>query len=638
MPPGGLLPVVEYGGMDEEAPGERNDPSSPRPAASAESTADQAAENVDLRRQLDAAKKVETDARRALALLNSIIDLLPVGVTVQAENGAVILANGLGRSLSPVTDPPAAAAPTPAASRNDGADEAAAIAAAERTVDAADGSGERTLLVLQRPARILDRSLLLSAAFDFTERKQAEIELSKRAYVDGLTGLPNGLLLQDQVRQLLADDGQEYDGQEDDGQDSCGRGSRFALAFLDIDNFKHVNDYYTHAVGDGLLRKVAQRIAAQLRPTDVVGRISGDEFLLVLHPLDSDEVLENLINAILQELKEPFLIDGFEILTSASIGISVYPDHGADYETLRRAADTAMYRVKEAAKGGASLFDIGMGWAMAARMAQEQRLRLAVRDGRFCCAFQPKVDIRTQEVVGVEALIRLRDENGTILAPGEFIGLAIELGLIDDLTYLALAEIVKSMGLLDDAFGAQATISINIAAKQASDAKFMSGFCQELEATGCANRFMVEVTEEAFLAKGAFQRESLPMLRAIGTRVSVDDFGTGYSSLATLADVTADEIKIDRSFITDIHQRPRSQSVLKAIEALSEALGMTVIAEGVETFEEVAYLQAATRIRFAQGYYFAKPIFLAELAPAKRMVGSGRSSPAAMRYRTPSRG
>jgi c-di-GMP phosphodiesterase Gmr len=303
---------------------------------------------------------------------------------------------------------------------------------------------------------------------------------------------------------------------------------------------------------------------------------------------------------------------------------------------LRQAADTAMYRVKEGAKGAAALFDSDMGRAMAVRMAQEQRLRLAVRDGRFCCAFQPKVDVRTEEVVGVEALIRLRDEDGVIQAPGEFIGLAIELGLIDDITYLALAEIVRSMDLLDDAFGPHATISINVAAKQAGDPKFMSGFCEELKATTYANRFMVEVTEDAFLAKSQFQSHFLPMLREIGTRVSVDDFGTGYSSLATLTDVTADEIKIDRSFITDIHQRPRSQSVLKAIEALSEALGMTVIAEGVETFEEVAYLLAATRIRFAQGYYFAKPIFLEELMPSRRVVGATRSG-VSSRYRPPLR-
>ncbi len=576
-----------------------------------------------LRRQLEAARQSANDARRAVGLLNSIIELLPVGVSVQSEDGAVVLENALAAKLGgagggAVSSAAAAAAARAIESNATNAESASTVE--ERIVTAPDSSDERTLLVCQRPVRILDRSLFVSTAFDFTERKQAEIELSKRAYLDDLTGLPNGALLQAQVRQLLAS--------------NAGR-CRFAVAFLDIDNFKHVNDYYTHAVGDALLLKVAQRIAAQIRSSDILGRISGDEFLLVVNPLDSDEYLEDLINTLLKELKEPFLIEGYEILTSASIGVSIYPDHGVNYETLRQAADTAMYRVKEGAKGVAALFDSAMGRAMAARMAREQRLRLAVRDGRFCCAFQPKVDIRTQEVVGVEALIRLRDEDGVIQAPGEFIGLAIELGLIDDITYLALAEIVRSMDLLDDAFGPHATISINVAAKQAGDPKFMSGFCEELKATTYANRFMVEVTEDAFLAN-QFQSYFLPMLREIGTRVSVDDFGTGYSSLATLTDVTADEIKIDRSFITDIHQRPRSQSVLKAIEALSEALGMTVIAEGVETFEEVAYLLGATRIRFAQGYYFAKPILLEELMPTRRVVGATRSG-GNSRYRPPLR-
>jgi len=583
-----------------------------------------AVEDADLQR-LEEARQSEREARRAVSFLNAVIDLLPVGVTVQSDDGAIVLANDLSIKLAGASDAAGAADlvlsrgadPTKAVPHPEGA-----IVAEECTVSQPGDPRQRTLLVCKRLARVLDRPLLLAASVDFTERKQTELDLSKRVYFDELTGLPNGALLQEQVRHLLAS-----------GDGRC----RFAMAFLDIDNFKHVNDYYTHAVGDALLLKVAQRISAQLRPSDILGRVSGDEFLLIFHPLNGDDDLESIINNLLKGLKEPFLIDGFEILTSASIGVSVHPDHGVSYEALRRAADTAMYRIKEGAKGGAALFDSDMGRIMMARMAQEQRLRLAVRDGSFCCAFQPKVDIRSQEVVGVEALIRLRDEDGVIQAPGQFIGLAIELGLINDITYLALAEIVRSMDLLDDAFGPQATISINVGAKQAGDAKFMTGFCEELAATGCASRFMVEVTEEAFLAKSRFQMHFVPMLRELGTRVSVDDFGTGYSSLATLADVTADEIKIDRSFITGIHQRPRSQSVLKAIEALSEALGMIVLAEGVETYEEVAYLQAATRIRFAQGYYFAKPIFLEELAPSRRVVGAARSG-ASARHSTRLRG
>jgi|HubBroStandDraft_6_1064221.scaffolds.fasta_scaffold74942_2 c-di-GMP phosphodiesterase Gmr len=548
---------------------------------------------------LEAAQQREQDARRALNLLISIMDELPVGLTVQSDDGKTLFTNGTAGEFF-------GTAPTSGVTRSEEPKSDAVM-----SEDCVSGpQGERIFLKSCRPAKILDRDLVLSASVDFTKRKEIETELSKRAYFDDLTGLPNRTLIQDHVEQLLA---------------NTKARPRFALAFIDIDNFKHINDYYTHAIGDALLMKVAQRIAAHIRASDVIGRISGDEFLLVLEPVADDDALSGIIDRILQELKEPFLIEGYEILTSASIGVSVYPDHGLNYEMLRRAADTAMYRIKGAAKGGAALFDSDMGRDMTVRMAQEQRLRLAVRDGRFCCAFQPKVDMRTQEVAGVEALIRLRDEDGLIQAPGEFIGLAAELGLIDDLTYLALGEILKSMDLIDEAFGSHATVSINVAAQQAGDLEFMRDFCQELGSTDYAERFIVEVTEEAFVAKNRFQSHVLPMLREARLRVSIDDFGTGYSSLAQLADITADELKIDRSFITDIHERSRSQSILKAIEALSESLGMTVIAEGVEKEEEAAFLQAETRIRYAQGFYYSKPIFMDELAPARGGSGNLRN-------------
>ena len=565
---------------------------------------------------LDGAPKSENEATRALSLLNQILNQLPVALTVQSEDGTVLLSNERANALH--------GAGTAAA---DGA--AAAIDAADAdddvsvTEDRVPGpNGERTLLTYRKSARIFDRALSLSATIDFTERKIIETELSKRAYLDHLTGLPNRTLIQEHVEQLLS---------------HGGKPTRFALAFLDIDNFKHINDYYTHAIGDTLLVKVAQRITANVRPSDILSRISGDEFLLVLSPLgDDDTELARVIENLLQELKEPFLIEGFEILTSASIGVSVYPNHGLNYEMLRRAADTAMYRIKSGAKGGAVLFDSDMGRTMAARMAQEQRLRLAVRDGRFCCAFQPKVDIRTQEIVGVEALIRLRDAEGVIQAPGEFIALATELGLIEDLTYLALGEIQRSMVLIDEAFGPQVTISVNVAAKQVGDLNFMRGVCDELISTKSPERFIVEVTEDAYISKSQFQTHVIPMLHEVGAKVSIDDFGTGYSSLGALADITADELKIDRTFVTNIHKRARSQSVLKAIEALSEPLGMTVIAEGVETFEEAAYLQAATRIRYAQGFYYSKPVLLEDLG---LMRGNGDTRAAmARRERAASRG
>jgi EAL domain-containing protein (putative c-di-GMP-specific phosphodiesterase class I) len=225
--------------------------------------------------------------------------------------------------------------------------------------------------------------------------------------------------------------------------------------------------------------------------------------------------------------------------------------------------------------------------------------------------------------------VRWRDDDGEIHPPSSFIGLAIELGLIDPITHFVLTEALKSVERLDEAFGPDTTISINVAAKQANDLQFMRSFAEALQESHCPQRIMIELTEEAFVAKNQFQMQVLPMLRELGVRVSIDDFGTGYSSLGVLAEITADELKVDRSFVTSIHERPRSQSVLRTIDSLGHALGMTVVAEGIETFEELTYLQAATQIRYAQGYYFSKPFFLEDAAAVKRTSFTARSEEAA---------
>jgi len=440
--------------------------------------------------------------------------------------------------------------------------------------------------------------------------KAVEDQLFRSAYYDELTSLPTRRVIEHRANSLIRGEAP----------------ASFALAFLDIDNFKYINDYYGHGAGDTLLIEVAKRLGLDLRDSDMLSRISGDEFLLLLNPIRSAQEVAEYIHFTLHRLKAPFFIDGSEIFASTSIGVSLYPEHGRSYEQLRQNADIAMYRVKSDGKGAALFFDASMEREAQARMQIEQSLRLAILEKRFCCAFQAKVDIRTQDIKGIEALVRLRDDEGVIQAPGTFINLAVELGLIDELTHLVLAEIVKSIDLINETFGHEATISINVAAKQAGNPEFMGSFAEALEATGFPKRFMIEVTEDAFVTKTHFQDQILPIFRKLGVGISIDDFGIGYSSLSALADITADEIKIDRSFITDIHKRPRSQGILRAIESLSEALGMTVIAEGIETFEELAYLQAATRIRYAQGYYFSRPIFLEELKPAIPIASEARSS------------
>jgi c-di-GMP phosphodiesterase Gmr len=504
-------------------------------------------------------------------LFESIFNTLPIGISVHDDRGQVVLANEIAANVNGNAQP---------LSPDTGAD---------------SENARRTFDTSRRPLNVLDRQLHLSTSIDITERKEFEDALTRRAYFDDLTGLANRAFLQKKIEESL----QRGDGTR-----------RFALAFIDLDNFKHINDFYNHAIGDALLVAIARRVSNCIRPSDTLARISGDEFVLIIDPAGDDAELRAFVNGILEKLKRPFYVEDFEIFTSASIGVSIHPDHGTNYDTLRRNADSAMYRAKNRAKGNVAIYDYSIGQDVSNRMELEQRLRMAIRDRHFCCAYQPKVDIHSQKVIGLEALIRWRDEAGDISPPGNFIGLAVELGLIDTITNMVLAESIKAVDRIDDAFGHDVTISINVAAKQACEYEFMKPFVESLKKTGYPERFILEVTEDAFVAAGKFQTHIIPILREAGVRVSIDDFGTGYSSLSTLAEIAVDEVKIDRSFITAIHQRPRNQSVLKAIESLGRVLGITVVAEGVETFEELAFLQAATSIRYAQGYYFSKPFFI----------------------------
>jgi diguanylate cyclase (GGDEF)-like protein len=549
-----------------------------------------------------------------LSILKDVFRMLPTGVTVQDEHGRFLLVNDAAAAqLGIVVSEPAALPSKELDHRRETGLEllrSGRPAVAEECVTS--GPVKQVFLTVHRPVRIADRNLLLSSSTDISEHKAVEDHLFRSAYYDELTDLPTRRVIERRANSLLQHEAH----------------SRFALAFLDIDNFKYINDYYGHAIGDVLLVQMAKRLGLDLRESDMLSRISGDEFLLLLNPIQSEHEVAEYIQFTLERLKAPFFIDGSEIFASTSIGVSLYPEHGRSYDVLRQNADIAMYRVKNDGKGAAAFFDASMEREAQARMKVEQSLRLAILEKRFCCAFQAKVDIRTQDIKGIEALVRLRDDDGVIQAPGTFIHLAVELGLIDELTHLVLAEIVQSIDLINETFGFDTSISINVAAKQAGNPEFMRPFAEALEATGYPERFMIEVTEDAFVAKTHFQTEILPIFRKLGVGISIDDFGIGYSSLSALADITANEIKIDQSFITDIHKRPRSQGILRAIESLSEALGMTVIAEGVESFEELAYLQAATKIRYAQGFYFSRPIFLEELKPAVRIMGNARVSSA----------
>jgi len=546
-------------------------------------------------------------------LLEGTFKAVPVGLTLYDSLGQLVLCNNaaavaFNAQVSKLADQAAAERPWAIAGTPCTLEPLTPKNAGETATDGA--VGPRVFLTEHTPLQLLNQTLLLATSIDITERKKLEAELTQRAYFDDLTGLANRALLQNKISEIL----QMHSGEE-----------RFALAFIDIDNFKHINDCYSHAVGDALLVEIGHRISSNIRSTDILARISGDEFVLVIHPLEPGIELRPFLHNILHQVKRPFYFEGSEIFTSASIGVSVYPDHGNTYETVRRNADSAMYLAKHGSKGTVTFYDRDASQSVTTRMELEQRLRLAIKDRLFCCAFQPKVDIRSGAVTGVEALIRWRDTQDHFSSPGEFVGLAIELGLIDSIAQLVLSDCVDVIHRIDDAFGNDTAISINIAARQASDTHFMQAFMQSLSATGQANRFILELTEDAFVATTHFQANIVPILRNAGVRISVDDFGTGYSSLAALTDIAVDEVKIDRSFITNIHRRPRSQGVLKAIESLSDALNVTIVAEGVETSEELAFLRSSTNIRYAQGYYFSKPFFIENLKLFETAIVEGRN-------------
>lgn len=538
----------------------------------------------------------EQQAQRNAELLHHIVGNLPVGLVVQNGRQQLLLSNAVADQMLPLRpgEPLDEAArrllepgPGPTGRRR-----RADVLEREVQLD-----GGRTLLITSKPVQVFDEAMRLTLLNDISERKHYERELAQRAYYDELTGLPNRVRMQAIVARAL-------EGRPDDAP--------VALAFIDLDNFKQVNDFYSHAVGDALLRAAAQRVCGQIRPSDTLARISGDEFLLLIDPLPGLEALPAQIEQVVDSLKQPFHIEGLEVLTSASVGVCIYPLHGRSYEALRRSADNAMYRAKLDRKGSAQYFTAAMGEALTARMAMEQRLRAALRDRRFIALYQPKVELDGGRLVGFEALVRGVQPDGTLTLPAEFIDLAVELGLLDQITALVRDDVLQALPQLRARFGEAVTVSLNIAARQASDVAFMDGLTSDITPDQ-ARGLMLELTEDALVAAERFQRRVLPLLRARGLRVSIDDFGTGYSSLAMLSDEIADEVKIDRAFICQVHQRPRSQSILRAIESLCGALGIAVVAEGVETAEELAYLRRHTHIRGAQGYWFARPMRLADL-------------------------
>jgi len=476
--------------------------------------------------------------------------------------------------------------------------------------------GERAYLLERGAFRCGAQEYRLAVAVDVDAQRRTQDELFTRAYFDPLTALPNRELCSRALEDFTAD-----------------RGRGFALVMIAVEKFTQIATIYGAAAADELLIRLAERLSQSLVGSEWLARVGPEEFCLLLPGLVDSEALRSRIARMLERIAAPCLVDGLEVFASARAGAAVWPSDDETPDGLWRKARSALAAAQRADRAAARLFEPEIERLEMERAKLELSLRSAIRDRRIGCAFQPKVDFRTGKVDGVEVLMRWRDEAGEWNAPGDFLDLAHRVGLTNDITRLVFEETVASLDILDETFAPGLSVGFNISARQAGDSRFMKRFAEELAATGCAHRFVLELTEEAFLPATQFQMRVLPMLRELGARIAIDDFGSGYSSLSTLADITADEVKVDRSLIVGIDAKPRNQSMLRAIESIGVTLGAEVMVEGVETEEELAYLRDHSSIRVAQGFLLGRPIVLP--APSASHAGvASRSEPGRDRLST----
>ncbi|MEI8394808.1 MAG: EAL domain-containing protein [Rhodospirillaceae bacterium] len=433
------------------------------------------------------------------------------------------------------------------------------------------------------------------AVFDnISERKKAEARVLFLAHHDPLTELPNRLMVRDRCEQAMAL--------------SAENKTRMALLFLDVDHFKTINDTLGHSVGDILLRLVAARLNECVRTDDTVGRQGGDEFLIVLPVVQETADISTVAAKILHRLAEPFLVEGRELSSSASLGVAVYPDDGHDFDTLLRRADTAMYHAKDGGRNRCSFFNFGMNANAGERLALRNELRLALEKGEFVLHYQPQIDLGSGAVVGAEALIRWQHPELGLVPPGRFIPIAEESGLIVPIGEWVLHEACRQAVAWQKAGGPEIVIAANLSAVQFRHGNLEKTVVAALVASGLEPSFLeLELTESILIGDTETVMMAIRRLKAFGIKLSIDDFGTGYSSLAYLKRFAVDKLKIDQSFIRSLETDPGDAAIVRAIIQMARSLGLRTIAEGVED-ERVMDLLRVCHCDEAQGYHIARPL------------------------------
>jgi len=444
---------------------------------------------------------------------------------------------------------------------------------------------------------------------DISERKQSEAHIHFLAHHDALTRLPNRLLLEDRIRQALAKSRRE--------------GTHTAVLFLDLDRFKLINDTLGHDTGDQLLARVAERLGKVLRETETVARLGGDEFIIVIPDVADVESVARVAQKVLEIVAAPQLIGKRPLQVTPSIGISLYPEDGEDVPSLLRNADTAMYHAKEHGRNNFQFFTGDMNRAVLERVAIENDLRTAIEQREFQLFYQPQVDSRSGETTGMEALIRWRHPRLGLVAPDRFIPIAEETGLIAPLGEWVLREACRQAKRWHDAGHNALRISVNLSARQLQQGDLGKQLAAILAESGLQPRTLeLELTESLLMDDPMSAVKLLQALAALGVRIAIDDFGTGYSSLAYLKRFPVSRLKIDRSFVRDLSTDANDAAIVHAVVAMAKSLRMEVIAEGVETVEQLRFL-AAHGCFEAQGFLFSRPRPAAELTTFRFVLPSG---------------
>ncbi len=437
----------------------------------------------------------------------------------------------------------------------------------------------------------------LGELFGQLESKNAQLQ--QLALYDHLTDLPNRTLFVDLVQREIP---QAHRHQQ-----------RFGILFIDLDRFKVVNDSMGHAAGDTVLVEVAKRLRHAVREVDVVGRQSGDEFLVLARDVTNWEALGEMADRILRSVEAPVPVGASFAHVSASIGIALYPDDAGDYEALLKSADIAMYQAKALGRARYSFFHSELNTRLQANLELEHDLSAAIATSQLVMHYQPQLDAQTGELVGVEALVRWQHPKHGLLYPGAFIGLAEECGKIAEMGVWTLRESCRQMAQWKARGLNVGVMAVNVSALEFRDHRLLDSVQAALAESGIDPQDLeVEITESVLMQETDTSQRIIERLRALGVGIAIDDFGTGYSSLAYLKRLKPNQLKIDRSFVSDTATDSDSRAIVRGVVGLATALGLNVVAEGVETQEQLQFLRESG-CHTLQGYYLGRPVTVEQL-------------------------